>query len=762
VAKKPSPNAKTNFPSDGPAYVSWAGTKAQEAESLQVYTNAIQEAATASQGSRTRDFSDLTTRLSGKPGLRNSDYDHFRPEQQVPEKPKDIIAFARASYRRIGLIRNAIDLMGDFACQGVRLVHPNKRVEKFYNDWFSRVQGKETSERLCNLLFREANVPIRMRTAKVNKQKRLEMQRSVASPDMNADIKISDFSKGELPWQYSFLDPLTLELVGGPLAVLSDSRQYMIKLPRNLVNLIRKARNSTDPLERDLLNQLSPEILQAAESNQSVLLPPEKTFVYFYKKDDWQEWADPMTYACFNDLILYERLKLADKTALDGAISKIRIFKLGSLDHKLAPTPAAASTLQSILGSNVGGGTTDIVWGPDIELLETGTDIQRFLGEEKYRPTLMAIYACLGIPPTLTGTFGATGTTNNFISLKTLTERLSYVRNTVLQFWNHQLKLVQHAMGFRFPAQVEFDFMYLDDPAAMTNLLLSMADRNIVSDEFVQRHIKAKPEIEQRRVMSENKSRDTKKIEKVSPYHAVDKQHSLEKIALQTGIVSPSQVGVELKDKNGDESALEMRRPHKQDSPSESEPPNNDDTELDDDNRGGGEPGRPKNSRDVGPRKTKEFKPKNKAAVELWAKGAQDKLSEILNPGLLKQFNKKNMRSLTLQEFNQAEQIKFSVLYYCDYLQPINHSTISQALSQKLPNGVLEECESWINNAADDMDRKLSIDEIRNIRAAFYAEQYTSEGKYAYRDVRTGQIYYYSRIGVYKKNGRVLVLVHNP
>ena len=30
----------------------------------------------------------------------------------------------------------------------------------------------------------------------------------------------------------------------------------------------------------------------------------------------------------------------------------------------------------------------------------------------------------------------------------------------------------------------------------MTNLLLAMADRNIVSDEFVQRHIKAKPDIE--------------------------------------------------------------------------------------------------------------------------------------------------------------------------------------------------------------------------------------------------------------------------
>ena len=710
MARKKSPNAKEEFPSDGPAYVSWAGSKADQAKNLQIYTKAIQESATASYSSRIRDFSNLTTSLSGRPGLRNSDFDYFRPDQAVPEKPKDIIAFARAAYRRIGLIRNAIDLMGDFACQGVRLVHQNKRVEKFYNDWFNRVRGKEVSERLCNLLFREANVPIRMSTAKINRQKRLEMQKSVASPDMIADLKVSDFSPNEIPWQYYFIDPLTIEAIGGPLASVIGERKYIMKLPKHIVNMIRKLRNSTDPFERGILEQVPQEIIQAADTNKGVLLPQDKTFVYFYKKDDWQEWADPMTYACFNDLILYERLKLADKTALDGAISKIRIFKLGSLEHKLAPTPAAASTLQSILGANVGGGTTDIVWGPDIELLETGTDVQRFLGEEKYRPTLMAIYACLGIPPTLTGTFGASGTTNNFISLKTLTERLSYVRNTLLEFWNTQIKIVQTTMGFRFPAEVEFDFMYLDDPTSVANLLVNMADRNIVSDEFVQRHIKAKPGIERRRVVDEEKVRVSKDLEKISPYHAVDKQYGLEKIALQTGVASPSQVGVELKKKKGDKAALDMKQSK---SPS---PRNNDNGSPP------GSPGRPQNSRDIQKRKPKQFKPKNKASIDLWAKEAQSKISTILNPGILERFGKKNMRSLTAQEFNESEQIKFSVLCSLSYLEAVDAKVIGAGLAQKLPNGVIQECEEWITNAAHDMDRKLSIDEIRNIRATFYVE----------------------------------------
>ena len=718
MPSKKYPKSESSKPQDKDesAYISWGEDKAERDAAMAAYTEAVQEFSAASYGSRTRDFSDLTSRLSGRPGLRNSDYDWFRPDQRVPERSKEIISFARAAYRRIGLIRNAIDLMGDFACQGVRLVHRNKRVETFFNEWFTKVNGREVSERFCNLLFREANVPIRMKTAKINRKKRDAMQRSIGSPDLVMNIKDYNFSKNEIPWEYTFIDPLLLELVGGPVAGLTGERKYVIKLPKSIVNQIRKLRNSSTPEDSSVVSMIPNEILSAADKNQGMLLPKDKTFVYFYKKDDWQEWADPMTYACFNDLILYERLKLADKTALDGAINKIRIFKLGNLEHKMAPTPTAASTLQQILGANVGGGSTDIIWGPDIELIETATDAQRFLGEEKYRPTLMAIYACLGIPPTLTGTFGASGTTNNFISLKTLTERLNYVRNILLEFWNAQIKIIQESMGFRFPAQVEFDYMYLDDPTSVANLMLAMADRNIVSDEFVQRHIKARPETERRRVAREEKMRVREDLEKVSPYHAVDKEYGLSKIALQTGVVSPTQVGVKLEDKkNGDKSALEMRTPSKPNGPTnESERPTN-------------TPGRPKNSRDAEPRQRKTFRPKNKAAIEIWAKEAQSQISKIVNPGLLSQFDKKNMRSLTASEFNESERVKFCILFNLSPFVSIDEASIAVALDKKVANGVVTECNEWISNASLDIERKLSIEEIRNIRASFYAEKYNTD-----------------------------------
>ena len=219
--------------------------------------------------------------------------------------------------------------------------------------------------------------------------------------------------KKEIPWRYTFIDPFYVDVVGDSLSSFVGKRIYEIALPGQLRKTINSPKND---LERNIISQLPDDILQAAKNKTSYLLNADKTLVFHYKKDDWQIWAYPMIYAIMDDINIIEKLKLADLAALDGAISNLRIFKLGSLEHKIAPTKAAASKLSSILQNNVGGGTMDLIWGPDIELIESKTQVHQFLGEGKYTPHLNSIYAGLGIPPTLTGTYGAAGTTNNFIS----------------------------------------------------------------------------------------------------------------------------------------------------------------------------------------------------------------------------------------------------------------------------------------------------------------------------------------------------------
>jgi len=669
----------------------------------------VDRAGSATAG-RYRSYKDLDTNVSGRPGLSRRDYEQFRPGESVPSKHSDVIKAANTAYQRVGLIRNIIDLMGDFATQGIRLVHPNKRIEKFYRNWFNKVKGRERSERFLNNLYRTGNVVIRKQTAKINSKGQKELFKAQAGPE--TEMTFLKIAKKEIPWKYIFLDPGTINAIGGELASFVGDPRYAIKLPPKLKRIINSPRNEA---EKKLVSQLPKEIIEAASSGKAYPLPEDKTLVFHYKKDDWQSWAHPMIYAILDDVMLLEKLKLADVAALDGAISNIRIFKLGNLDHKIAPTAAAASKLANILENHVGGGTTDLVWGPDIELVESKTSVHQFLGQEKYMPTLNSIYAGLGIPPSLTGLSGSSGSfTNNFMSLKTLVERLEYGRSVLVSFWQKEIHEVQKAMGFRFPAHVEFDKMSLTNEDSEKSLLIQLADRNLISEETLQRKFGDNPDMEKLRIVREDRDRDKgRRPEKASPYHDANGDLGLKKIALQTGIVAPAEVGLDLEDKvEGQKSGMEMKEAQTKKAPG----PNKEGL-PDTPNQG-----RPKNSRDKSPRESRTVNPITKAVTQAKAKIAQEEISKIVNPLILEMYKKKDLRSLSSAQTTEAESIKFGVLYNLSSLSDTSPQNIHKALSKAIPSHISASYNDWVGEFVKEIGRKPTLEEARSMQAVIYSE----------------------------------------
>lgn len=541
-------------------FVFWGDNEASQKDALNASAGSLEEYvgihhAKAGTGriSNRQDFSNILPNISSRPGLSKSDYDYYRPQEAVPNQIYAVLNRAEFIYQRVGLVKNVIDLMGDFAAQGITVSHPNKRIERFYRNWFKKINGKDRSERFLNNLYRIGNVVMTRRTAKLSNRSIKDMYKANAADFTDRDIRkeITSLGAKEIPWKYTFIDPMYIEIAAGPLAsFVGGKKAYGLKLPAHLRKIINSPKNDA---EKFMVSKLPPEVIEAAKTKKPYFLDPDKVIVSHYKKDDWQTWAFPMMYSIMDDITVLEKLKLADMAALDGAISNTRIFKLGNLDHKIAPTKAAASKLASILQNNVGGGTMDIVWGPDIELIESNTNVHQFLGEAKYTPHLNNVYAGLGIPPTLTGTYGAAGTTNNFISLKTLTQRLQYGRDVLRRFWQEELDMIQKVMGFRYSAKIEFDNMDLSNEEAEKALIIQLADRNIVSNEFVQKRFGADPELENVRVERENKAES-----KLGPY--VTNDYNLRKVALQLGIATPSQVGLELSpNDNNEKTMLELK-----------------------------------------------------------------------------------------------------------------------------------------------------------------------------------------------------------
>jgi len=720
------PNAEPISPEQ--AYVTWGDdnlddkrTALNEASKALDEFTVIQK--TTANNSRYRlDFSNLDGPTSGRPGLTRSDYDYFRPEESIPTHIKGILNKADVIYNRVGLVKNVIDLMGDFACQGIRLVHPNKRIEKFYRNWFEKVSGEERSERFLNNLYRVGNVVINRQTAKISLKVENNLYKSVGSPDLIINQDEPKVEKREIPWKYTFIDPVYVDVVGGPLSSFVQSKTYSIVIPAGLRKIINSPKSDA---ERKIVDQLPPAIVDAAKTRKPYLLDPDKTLVFHYKKDDWKTWAFPMIYSIMDDINVIEKLKLADLAALDGAISNVRIFKLGSLEHKIAPTPAAANKLSSILQNNVGGGTIDLVWGPDIEMLESKTSVHQFLGEGKYTPHLNSVYAGLGIPPTLTGTYGAAGTTNNFISLKTLTQRLQYGRKVLTAFWKKEIAMVQKAMGFRFPAKIEFDRMDLSNEEAEKALLIQLADRNVISDELLQRVFGFDPETEKTRLNREDRERKSKRmVKKAGPFFDANFENTAKKMAMQLGLATPGQIGLELdKKKKGEMNAVEIKT---QMGPSKlTTPVSNTSDKL----PGQPQQGRPRNSKDSQQRKTKQFAPQTGASLNIWSIEAQDKISDIVNPILLDFYNKKNMRSLSHTEYNEAEATKAKILFSLEPFADVTEDLVLSKLNTINSIDINEKYHQYkeFNKALNnEINRPLTTDETKYTKSYLYQLVYSS------------------------------------
>jgi hypothetical protein len=706
------------------AYIMWGNdpesqriAMAKSSESLEEFTS-IQKSTAATGRRYSLDYSDLTPQGGSKPGLTRSDYYFFRPDEAIPRELKGIIRKAEDIYQRVGLVKNVIDLMGDFAAQGVRIVHKNKRIEKFYRQWFKRVCGRERSERFLNNLYKTGNIVINRQFGKLSVKVADKLYQGVASPDLQVqDLDTIKVEKRELPWKYTFIDPVLVNVSAGSLASFVMDKRYELTLPAGLRKIINSPKTE---IEANIVKNLPLQIIEAAKNKKAYPLDPDKTIVAHYKKDDWQSWAYPMMHAIMDDIMIIEKLKLADMCALDGAVSNLRIFKLGSLEHKIAPTKAATAKLAQILGNNVGGGTMDLIWGPDIELIESKTNVHQFLGEGKYIPHLNSIYAGLGIPPTLTGTFGASGTTNNFISLKTLTQRLQYGRDVLISFWEKEMELVQKAMGFRYSGKIEFDKMDLSNEDAEKSLLIQLVDRNLISDEILQSRFGLDPDMEKSRLNREKRDRDGgRMIEKSGPWFDPQFENSLKKMSLQLGIVTPSQVGLELeKKKNGEKNAIEMKMSNTPtklaiDPTSDSLPKESGD-------------GRPKLSKDKTKRKTKIFKPQTGAKLMIWAKNSQDQISDIINPILLEFYNKKNIRSLSSTEIKELEQVKTNILLNLTPDTTISSDNIIQSFNRLTVDSTnIRQYNSWLNRLQSDMGRELSTEEKKQSNAMYYSMVYS-------------------------------------
>ena len=699
-----------------PLFQTWASDaekgKVYDDNALEGYDGAVyrSQAHYGYNGNR-QTYIDVETNRSVRPSFRRSDYDAFRPGEAIPSKQKRIMSMCMNAYDRVGIIRNVIDLMSDFASQGLVLVHPNKSIEKFYRKWFNQVNGTDRSERFLNYLYRTGNVVVKRRTAKLDKKKEAHLKRAAAADIV---IETKKVKKREVPWMYDFLNPVAIDVMDHGMLAVGKPEFYLNLSKYTYQSLLKSStqnKNSFKTLPADLQKRIK-------DNDRRIPLDSNSTFFYHYKKDDWLLWANPMIYAILDDINMLEKMKLADLAALDGAISSVRLWTLGDFDQKIVPTKAGLNKVRDILASNVGGGTMDLVWGPELRFTESQSQVYKFLGSEKYQPVLTSIYAGLGIPPTLTGASASGGYTNNYVSLKTLIERLEYGREILAQFWRQEIEFVREAMGFRFPAEIHFDSIVLSDEAAQKKLLMDLADRDIISQETLLERFREIPSIERVRVRREERERsnDSNAPKKAGPYHNPQYKNDMVKIGMTKDIVDTEEYF--------DRLGIPHREEEEEEAPN-SDPVQEEVEKEEERSEPVNEEGRPPFSRDTQPRKQKRVLPRSGEATSatLWAIKAQAKISDIMTPIACSHFKKKDARALSKVEVDQLEYLKLCILTGMKPFIDVTPELVKELVEAgtKPSSQFSDRVEENINSFSSINNRKPTVLETRHIYATVYA-----------------------------------------
>ena len=172
-----------------------------------------------------RTFVGSDNNMSVRSEYNRSDYEYFREGEKIPKTQKEIMQLCMRAYDRVFIIKNVVDLMADFVCQGITIFHPIKSCERFMREWWVKSEGNSVSERFANTIYRAGNVVIEKHFANIpvgieKKWKKAKLEKIV-------EPKVE---KRKIPLSYSFVNPLCLDVLGDAGSTLLKKPQYIIRM----------------------------------------------------------------------------------------------------------------------------------------------------------------------------------------------------------------------------------------------------------------------------------------------------------------------------------------------------------------------------------------------------------------------------------------------------------------------------------------------------------------------------------------------------
>lgn len=433
-----------------------------------------------------------------------------------------LIAACLMAYLGYGVVRNIIDLYADFATEGIEIRDEDKYAREFYRAWMRKVNLKERLNRIFSDVFCTGNVFILRKWAKLSDEDQKKLRRIKGQvnlidgklivsddgqyyeidPKTNAlaemcsnkgmshtsgaakvekaypdEIKVG---KNTIPWGYTSLNPLQMELRGKKF---TNSQYWVLTLDKNdtrdiLTSSYYKELGKTDTLPDQLKDRISKYQGTSPGYYSEIKFDREDLFILQDRKPDYWDWAVPFVFPALRALTFKDCLRNMELRACESVINTIFLFKLGNIEKGMPAEEEHFERLADMLQTP--GNVMNIIWNEAIEAQVVQADVSKLFDPKKHESADKDILTSLGVPEVLIGGKGGSFS-NSFVSVATVLEKINSIRDKVEDWLLGELKIIADAMGFKRLPTIKWGKTNLTDKNAEKTLLTNLFDRGILS-----------------------------------------------------------------------------------------------------------------------------------------------------------------------------------------------------------------------------------------------------------------------------------------
>ena len=384
----------------------------------------------------------------------------------------DVIKKCQYAYVNYGLLRTYVDIMTEFAAEGVDITHPQQAGRVFFRAWKKAIKFKVFVKQFFLEMFRAENVPVYKIYGQVvrSRLKGLEekRQKKPSSRPPKGTVRI--------PVEYVVLNPATI--VSAP-SLFGDHRPYGVKIPRPIVEAVKKSQARMKKGDT-IFDKLSGPLIDAIRKGDNFInLEPEYFDLITRNRQPYESFAFPSLWSVLDPLTFKMELQTMDREA---ARTQIRTFGLINVGEK--EEPASDPELESIQDLvEQSSSSTYLITNHTVKISYPAPEIDKILSSTKYEQVERDIRMSMGIHDSIFGGSSDSSYSNAFLSIRTLVQRIASARDIFLEYMQAEVDSISKAIGLQVPGRVTVKSVGLRDENVEKRIMIRLVETGVIPPE---------------------------------------------------------------------------------------------------------------------------------------------------------------------------------------------------------------------------------------------------------------------------------------